>query len=111
MFFGNLFVYITFQGKTHIDQETRTLVFSVLIAVAILGLIFLAGLRRVEETRVETVESNDGDYNDRETQSENQVIKVFKSSVRLFVTKEMLLLSVAFFYTGKCTYTYTTPSI
>jgi hypothetical protein len=100
MFFGNLFVYITFHGKAHIDESARQLVFSVLIAVAILGLMFLAGLRRVEEIRVETVESNDENYHEP-IESENQMIKIFKSSVRLFLTREMLLLSVAFFYTGK----------
>uniref|UniRef100_A0A182PC14 UNC93-like protein MFSD11 n=1 Tax=Anopheles epiroticus TaxID=199890 RepID=A0A182PC14_9DIPT len=46
MFFGNLLVFFTFQGKTHIDETTRSIVFAVLIAVAIVGLILLSCLRR-----------------------------------------------------------------
>lgn len=39
MFFGNSFVFWQFEGKTSIDGPTRTLVFSVLTAVAVMGVI------------------------------------------------------------------------
>lgn len=47
MFFGNLFVFIKFQGKTHIDLETRNVVFGVLTGVCAAGIVFLVLLRPV----------------------------------------------------------------
>lgn len=98
MFFGNLFVYYQFQGKTHIDYQTRQLVFSMLIAVAAVGVIFLGTLRRphitVEEAEkdlkkpIDTKEANDS------------VSGAFRNAIRLFFTCEMMMLSITFLYTG-----------
>lgn len=99
MFFGNLFVYFQFQGKTHIDEATRQLVFSVLIAVAILGVVFLATLKPTKS--FEPVASP----NDPESPTESmtmlqRTVYEFKSAIQLFATRDMLLLSLTFFYTG-----------
>lgn len=99
MFFGNLFVFFQFQGKTHIDEQTRTLVFSVLIAVGILGFLFLTALRPVHDTQVS--HANDIEADDDLEKPSNGVVVAFRNSVKLFFTKEMLLLSLTFFYTGK----------
>lgn len=101
MFAGNLFVYFQFQGKTHIDEATRQLVFSVLITVAVLGVIFLATLKNHRHFE-STVVVNDSDSNEGqgETLLEN-VVQEFKSAVKLFTTRDMLLLSVTFLYTGE----------
>lgn len=96
MFFGNLFVYFQFQGKTHIDEETRTLVFSVLIGVGILGFFFLTALRPLEDTRV----VNGAEADDELDNPQSGVKVAFQNSVKLFFTKEMMLLSLTFFYTG-----------
>lgn len=98
MFFGNLFVFFQFQGKSHIDEETRTLVFSVLIGVGILGFFFLTALRPIDDTRV--VNGNE-EADDELDKPASGVIAIFKSSVDLFMTRDMLLLSLTFFYTGK----------
>lgn len=50
MFFGNLFVFIKFQGKTHIDTETRNVVFGALTGVCVIGLLFLMLLRPAKRT-------------------------------------------------------------
>lgn len=100
MFFGNLFVFFQFQGKTHIDQETRTLVFSVLIAVGILGFIFLAVLRPIPQIQVVHANDSDDDREEEEQSSLTGMWIAFKSSIRLFCTKEMIFLSLTFFYTG-----------
>ncbi|KAG5682589.1 hypothetical protein PVAND_011934 [Polypedilum vanderplanki] len=99
MFFGNLFVYFQFQGKTHIDEQTRTLVFSVLIAVGIIGFFFLCALRSVEDTQVSHHNDNNDTDEDLEKPSSGVVV-AFRNSVNLFFTREMLMLSLTFFYTG-----------
>jgi hypothetical protein len=99
MFFGNLFVFFQFQGKTHIDEATRTLVFSVLIGVGFVGFFFLAVLRPIHDTRV--VNAGDNERDD-ELEAPNGVKIAFKNSINLFFTREMLLLSLTFFYTGNC---------
>lgn len=99
MFFGNLFVYYQFQGKDHIDESTRQMVFTVLIAVAILGVIFLATLRRVNHPFLDSgATDRELDYATENT----SIIGAFKSAINLFLTRDMLLLNVTFLYTGKC---------
>ncbi|KFB39669.1 AGAP000311-PA-like protein [Anopheles sinensis] len=90
MFFGNLLVFFTFQGKTHIDERTRNVVFSVLIAVAIIGLVMLACLRHPATDRDAPVEVT----------SPVRPKEAFLNAVRLFRTKRMLLLCITFVYTG-----------
>lgn len=99
MFLGNLFVYMQFQGKTHIDVDTRHIVFGVLIALAIVGIGFLITLRRVEPPVCPT--EIVGDCEKVELKQEPQgPMAALKGAVKLFCTKEMLILSTTFFYTG-----------
>uniref|UniRef100_A0A336MQ22 UNC93-like protein MFSD11 n=1 Tax=Culicoides sonorensis TaxID=179676 RepID=A0A336MQ22_CULSO len=96
LFLGNTFVYFVFQGKEKIDAETRLLVFSVLIGVAILGVIFLLCLRSAQIP--ETISAADSD--DKEIEIVLSPIETLKNAVKFFFTKDMLLLSVCFLYTG-----------
>ncbi|XP_026317585.1 UNC93-like protein MFSD11 isoform X1 [Hyposmocoma kahamanoa] len=95
LFFGNLFVFIKFQGKTHIDVETRNVVFGALTAVCAVGIIFLILLRparrapNVEDAKNEVVSHED-----------DGPLDAFKGALKLFCTRDMLLLSVTFIYTG-----------
>lgn len=97
MFFGNLFVFYQFQGKDHIDKETRELVLTVLIAVAILGVIFLCTLQKVKHPFAENARDTELD-GDKDSDS---VIGAFRNAIKLFVTREMLLLNITFLYTGE----------
>ncbi|KAG8236565.1 hypothetical protein J437_LFUL017021 [Ladona fulva] len=94
MFFGNLFVYFQFQGKTKIDADTRLLVFIVLTVLAGVGIIFLLVLRT----------SVSSDSHDSIAAVEDVPplgpLQALKNSFALFFTKDMALLSLAFFYTG-----------
>lgn len=93
MFFGNLFVYYQFQDKDEIDRNTRMLVIAVLTVIAALGVIFLAALRRVENV-----------YEDNELNRNKSVmgssVEALKGAWQLFTTKNMILLSLTFMYTG-----------
>lgn len=90
MFIGNIFVYFTFQGKTHIDESTRTLVIWVLSGIAIAGIGVLFLLPKASRT------SDDGSQLERV----QGPIEALKGAAELFVTKRMLLLVITFFYTG-----------
>lgn len=102
MLIGNLFVFYQFQGKEHIDESTRRIVFIVLISVAIVGVLFFCSLQRVHSSSSET----DNDANDRrdrelDYQSKtNGIVGAFFKAIRLFFTRDMLLLSITFLYTG-----------
>ncbi|XP_039492992.1 UNC93-like protein MFSD11 [Drosophila santomea] len=94
MFIGNLFVYYQFQDKTRIDKETRNLVIGVLTVIAVLGIVFLAALRFMPDNA-----EHDNELEQKHTGC-GQAIYALKSAGQLFLTKKMLLLSLAFFYTG-----------
>lgn len=90
LFFGNLFVFFVFEGKEHIDHGTRTLVFWVLSIVAICGIVVLLLLPKPK-----------GDEDDANQEIHYGPVDAFINAMKLFATKKMLLLTVAFFYTGK----------
>ena len=86
-FIGNLFVYFQFQGKEDIDGETRNLVGIVLLCVASAGTLLMFILRPTP-------------WVDGEGQVRKSPLEALKASARLFITQDMLLLSVTFFYAG-----------
>lgn len=97
MLIGNLFVFFQFQGKDHIDKSTRFSVFIVLTAIAIVGVIFLGLLQRVHHTYENAA---DGDRDLEYKPRDNSAISAFKNAIKLFLTHDMLLLSITFLYTG-----------
>ncbi|XP_058827381.1 UNC93-like protein MFSD11 isoform X2 [Topomyia yanbarensis] len=92
MFFGNLLVFFLFQGKMHIDKNTRTLVFSILASIAVIGIGLLSALK-VSNSSLRPTDDGIPEVH----QSPKQA---FISAVRLFKTTRMLMLSVSFVYTG-----------
>jgi len=84
-FFGNIFVFLQFTNKTDIDKDTRNLVGSVLLCVTGVGAGLLMLLRPTPWASGQTNVSP---------------ATALKDSGRLFVTRDMLLLCVTFFYTG-----------
>ncbi|XP_072932100.1 UNC93-like protein MFSD11 [Epargyreus clarus] len=95
LFFGNLFVFIKFQGKTHIDLETRNVVFGALTAVCAVGIVFLLLLRPMRRAPV-----IDDVKSEMVIHEPEGPMEAFKGALRLFCTRDMLLLSVTFIYTG-----------
>uniref|UniRef100_A0A1A9Z715 UNC93-like protein MFSD11 n=1 Tax=Glossina pallidipes TaxID=7398 RepID=A0A1A9Z715_GLOPL len=95
MFFGNLFVYFAFQNKAHIDEHTRLMVVVVLSAVAFLSVIVLLGLRRVPDN------SEMGDMDAEIPRSAwSSAWYASQSAAKLFITRDMMLLTLPFAYTG-----------
>ncbi|XP_014367776.1 UNC93-like protein MFSD11 isoform X2 [Papilio machaon] len=95
LFFGNLFVFIKFQGKTHIDLETRNVVFGALTAVCALGIVFLLLLRPIRRPPV-----LDDVKTDVVSHEDDGPMEAFKGALKLFCTRDMMFLSCTFIYTG-----------
>ncbi|KAK7070920.1 DUF895 domain membrane protein [Halocaridina rubra] len=88
MLFGNIFVYHQFMGKEVIDYHTRLVVFIVLTIVACIGIGIMLLLPKPGSSGSGRTDDLGGPYN------------ALKKSFALFKTKDMLLLSATFFYTG-----------
>ncbi|KAK8743642.1 hypothetical protein OTU49_001181 [Cherax quadricarinatus] len=89
MLFGNLFVFYQFMGKDVIDHHTRTIVFSALTVVGIIGIGIMCLLPKPG-----------ADGSGRADESLGSPFEALKKSFNLFRTKDMILLSATFFYTG-----------
>ncbi|XP_047485284.1 UNC93-like protein MFSD11 [Penaeus chinensis] len=88
LLFGNIFVYYMFMGKDTIDSGTRLVVFAALTGVALIGLGILLALPKPGA-------GGSGRQDDM-----GGALNALKKSFELFRTRDMLLLSVTFFYTG-----------
>lgn len=91
MFIGNVFVFFKFKGKDEIEKSTRTFVIWTLSAISLVGLVVGVLLRKPPRT-------------DEDDLPEEEVmggpIDTLKKAIKLFFTKNMLLLSITFCYTG-----------
>lgn len=91
MFIGNVFVYYQFEGLEHIDKGTRDVVIWVLSGIAAVGIavfVMLPPIRPSEGEDATPEEINLGPFG------------ALKGAGQLFITKQMILLTVTFFYTG-----------
>ena len=85
-FFGNIFAYFMFNGEEFISSGVRTIVGIVLLSMTIAGTLTALFLRPTPWVS---------------TQSSNESpASALKNSASLFLTKDMLLLCITFFYTG-----------
>uniref|UniRef100_A0A8D8W830 UNC93-like protein MFSD11 n=2 Tax=Cacopsylla melanoneura TaxID=428564 RepID=A0A8D8W830_9HEMI len=89
MFAGNIFVTLEFAGKSHIDAESRTLVFTVLTSLSGLGVILIVCLRPAVRQDGELVSHQNAGP-----------LEAFRTSFKLFTSRNMILLSAMFFYSG-----------
>ncbi|KAE9544555.1 hypothetical protein AGLY_000096 [Aphis glycines] len=92
---GNVFVILVLCDKTELNESTRMLVFTVLAVVCGFGTLILMTLRPSVD-----VEDKENEVN---FQKPNSMIpkKELKDSMRLLMTKDMLLLSTLFLFTGR----------
>ncbi|XP_076791529.1 UNC93-like protein MFSD11 isoform X3 [Arvicanthis niloticus] len=104
LFFGNLYIYFAWQGKTQISENDRRTVFIALTVISLVGTVLFFLIRKPDPENVLGEEESFDDQDMEATESaQNNVTKAvdaFKKSLKLCVTKEMLLLSVTTAYTG-----------
>ena len=92
---GNIFVYFQFRGKDTIDDSTRNIVGIVLLSVTGVGILTMFLLKRPPSATDES-----GDQSQQQQDAPKSPAQALRDSWKLFLTKDMLLLCVTFFYTG-----------
>nr|XP_044601275.1 UNC93-like protein MFSD11 isoform X1 [Equus asinus]XP_044601276.1 UNC93-like protein MFSD11 isoform X1 [Equus asinus] len=104
LFFGNLYIYFAWQGKTQISESDRRTVFIALTVISLVGTVLFFLIRKPDSENVlgEDESSDDQDLEVNESAQNNmtKAVDAFKKSLKLCVTKEMLLLSITTAYTG-----------
>ncbi|KAF7248959.1 UNC93-like protein MFSD11 [Varanus komodoensis] len=102
LFFGNLYIYFAWQGKTHISESDRRTVFIALTVISLVGTVLFFLIRTPEESKSEEDETTSDNFREH-TSGQSKMTKAvdaFKRSIKLCGTKEILLLSITTAYTG-----------
>ncbi|CAM9697932.1 unnamed protein product [Bubo scandiacus] len=103
LFFGNLYIYFAWQGKTHISESDRRTVFIALTVISLVGTVLFFLIRKQEDTKTPGEEDSANEILGDSSSAQNKVtraVAAFKKSIKLSFTKEILLLSVTTAYTG-----------
>nr|XP_009482210.1 PREDICTED: UNC93-like protein MFSD11 isoform X1 [Pelecanus crispus] len=104
LFFGNLYIYFAWQGKTRISESDRRTVFIALTVISLVGTVLFFLIRKQEDTKTPGEEGSANEqviYLPRSAQNKmTRAVAAFKKSIKLSFTKEILLLSVTTAYTG-----------
>ncbi|NWU08997.1 MFS11 protein, partial [Cephalopterus ornatus] len=103
LFFGNLYIYLAWQGKTHISESDRRTVFIALTVISLVGTVLFFLIRKQEDTKAPGDEDSTNEILGESSSARNKMMRAvaaFKKSITLSFTKEMMLLSVTTAYTG-----------
>ncbi|NXP80554.1 MFS11 protein, partial [Ramphastos sulfuratus] len=103
LFFGNLYIYFAWQGKTHISESDRRTVFIALTVISLVGTVLFFLIRKQEDTKTPGEEDSANEILGDSSSAQNRLtraVAAFKKSIKLSFTKEILLLSVTTAYTG-----------
>ncbi|XP_054702676.1 UNC93-like protein MFSD11 isoform X4 [Grus americana] len=103
LFFGNLYIYFAWQGKTHISESDRRTVFIALTVISLVGTVLFFLIRKQEDTKAPGEEDSASEILEDSSSAQNKMMRAvaaFKQSIKLSFTKEMMLLSVTTAYTG-----------
>uniref|UniRef100_A0A671PYN0 UNC93-like protein MFSD11 n=1 Tax=Sinocyclocheilus anshuiensis TaxID=1608454 RepID=A0A671PYN0_9TELE len=104
LFFGNLYIYFAWRGKSHITDKDRQTVFISLTVISLVGNFLFFLIQRPDPEPAPTDASESLLPADISDSSSISYLISTERSIQLAVTKEMLLLSVPFAYSGKETY-------
>lgn len=91
MFYGNIFAYLTFDGKEHLDKETRMTVIFALLGVSIAGTAFMLFLPTPTDKEGKKIEEDLGGP-----------LTAIKKTLEVARTKYILILFPSFLYMGEC---------
>lgn len=103
LFFGNLYIYFAWQGKTHISESDRRTVFIALTVISLVGTVLFFLIRKQEDTKAPGEEDSTNEILGDSSSAQNKMtraVAAFKKSIKLSFTKEIMLLSVTTAYTG-----------
>ncbi|NXW99519.1 UNC93-like protein MFSD11 [Larus michahellis] len=103
LFFGNLYIYFAWQGKTHISESDRRTVFIALTVISLVGTVLFFLIRKREDTKAPGEEDSTNEILGDSSSAESKMtraVAAFKKSIKLSFTKEIMLLSVTTAYTG-----------
>uniref|UniRef100_G1MY42 UNC93-like protein MFSD11 n=1 Tax=Meleagris gallopavo TaxID=9103 RepID=G1MY42_MELGA len=103
LFFGNLYIYFAWQGKTYISEGDRRTVFIALTVISLVGTVLFFLIRKQEDTKAPGEEDSTNEIHGDSSSARNKLMRAvdaFKRSIKLSFTKEILLLSVTTAYTG-----------
>ncbi|XP_067860283.1 UNC93-like protein MFSD11 isoform X2 [Heptranchias perlo] len=103
LLFGNLYIYFAWKGEKHISDHNRRTVYIGLTVISLVGSVLFFLIRNPGSEVLSTEEAKSDDESEtalRPQGQRSQAIDAFKSAIRIFFTKEMLLLSVCTAYTG-----------
>ncbi|XP_067238800.1 UNC93-like protein MFSD11 [Chanodichthys erythropterus] len=108
LFFGNLYIYLAWHSKSHITDKDRQTVFITLTVISLVGNFLFFLIQRPDpepapsdasESLLPTDISDSTDVVPSQSLC-SQALEAFKRSIQLAMTKEMLLLSIPFAYSG-----------
>ncbi|NWJ09033.1 MFS11 protein, partial [Crypturellus undulatus] len=102
LFFGNLYIYFAWQGKTHISESDRRTVFIALTVISLVGTVLFFLIRKQEDTKTPGEEDSTNELQGDSSEACINYPWYFftEKSIKLSFTKEILLLSVTTAYTG-----------
>ncbi|NXE82580.1 MFS11 protein, partial [Cochlearius cochlearius] len=103
LFFGNLYIYFAWQGKTHISESDRRTVFIALTVISLVGTVLFFLIRKQEDTKAPGEEDSANEILGDSSDTSFILISIYvftEKSIKLSFTKEILLLSVTTAYTG-----------
>ncbi|XP_041072506.1 UNC93-like protein MFSD11 isoform X1 [Carcharodon carcharias] len=103
LLFGNLYIYLAWKGEKHISDHNRRTVFTALTVISGVGSVLFLLIRKPASEVLAAEEDRCDDESDTVLQPQeqrSQAIDAFRSAIRIFFTKDMLLLSITIAYTG-----------
>ncbi|XP_035471754.2 UNC93-like protein MFSD11 [Scophthalmus maximus] len=108
LFFGNLYIYFSWHGHVHITDKDRQTVFISLTVISLVGCFLFFLIRKPDRQpspsevtesllQAESIESVESSPRPGLC---SQALDAFLQGCKIFVTREMLLLSISIGYTG-----------
>ncbi|XP_075033850.1 UNC93-like protein MFSD11 [Mixophyes fleayi] len=106
MLFGNLYIYFAWKGEASISERDRRTVFIALTVISLVGTVLFFLIRTPTSNTSQLREEDDDESsevleeNAFQQSKASRAVEAFTRSLKLSITKEMLLLSVSMAYTG-----------